>query len=40
MKIGTRVTLRGPNMWAFLDRLIHLAIATHQGLPWSVAKRL
>jgi large subunit ribosomal protein L5 len=26
MKIGTRVTLRGPRMWAFMDRLVHLAI--------------
>lgn len=26
MKIGARVTLRGERMWAFLDRLIHLAV--------------
>lgn len=26
MKIGAKVTLRGPKMWNFLDKLIHLAI--------------
>ena len=26
VKIGARVTLRGAKMWAFLDKLIHLAI--------------
>jgi large subunit ribosomal protein L5 len=26
VKIGARVTLRGARMWAFLDKLIHLAI--------------
>jgi large subunit ribosomal protein L5 len=26
VKIGCRVTLRGAKMWAFLDKLIHLAI--------------
>lgn len=26
MKIGAQVTLRGPRMWAFLDKLINLAI--------------
>jgi large subunit ribosomal protein L5 len=26
VKIGARVTLRGPRMWAFIDKLIHLAI--------------
>lgn len=26
VKIGARVTLRGTKMWAFLDKLIHLAI--------------
>jgi large subunit ribosomal protein L5 len=26
MPIGTKVTLRGPRMWEFLDRLIHVAI--------------
>ncbi len=26
VKIGCRVTLRGERMWAFLDKLIHLAI--------------
>lgn len=26
VKIGARVTLRGTRMWAFLDKLIHLAI--------------
>lgn len=26
MKIGCRVTLRGARMWAFLDKMIHIAI--------------
>ena len=26
MPIGARVTLRGPQMWFFLDRLIHVAL--------------
>lgn len=36
MPIGTRVTLRGEKMWAFLDRLVNLAlprVRDFRGLP-------
>lgn len=36
MPVGLRVTLRGPRMWAFLDRLIHVAlprVRDFRGVP-------
>ncbi len=38
--IGTKVTLRGDKMWAFLDRLYEYCSAARARLPWRFSGRI